>query len=136
MHYYNDELSDDSSCLFDHTRGRVLRIHIGKRNPAWRMSFCHELGHAYMIPHQRNRRTIKFFRGSYDWRLRYEVELLAWQIGKGICKPDYWDEQAALSLLRSYWHGEEEFSLRKIIPIFKKKIVLYQMKKIGIYKEN
>jgi len=135
MRYYNDELSDDSSCCFDRFRGKVLHIRIGRKNPAWRMSFCHELGHVYMIPHQHHRRTIDSL-GAFDRRLRYEIELLAWRIAKGMCKPAYWDEQLTLSYLKSYWHGTEAFPLEEIVPVTSKETILSMMKKIGIYRDR
>ena len=92
-------------CYVNHTTTTMV---LSKERVCWRSAFCHEVAHCllakYSKDHSKSAPFTHFF-GTVVTRFVLIGEHLAMRIGKAMCKPEYWDEEAALNALKTYWEA-------------------------------
>lgn len=71
-------------------------IYINKKNPQWRMSLAHEIGHILSAKYFK----IKFNSDNPIERLRDEI--VAWRIAKSFIKTKYWHDHFAKNSIMTW----------------------------------
>ena len=115
-----DTLGDASQTPFKSKEGcSVMSINVNKESKHWQMEFCHEMGHILLV------KEFSIERYNYSPSYKVRIEMMAHRIAKSICKARYWNEEHAITMLKTYFKdydilvNMDKFRKNGIIPLNK-----------------